>query len=395
MKKIILILAVLLGNAFAQNVRYSVDFPIISSTTSTPYLVAAVPPNSPVLAVCSSPAVLNGSGACINYVTTYTSTGVACPSGAQDTPDPQPSSCQSTGDAWGNIGFWIPAGKYDYTVCVQNTCFGPYTITAGGVNGGFYNLEIGGTGLTSGDTVNFNNATPAAPLNGLNVQFATSTAAGVDSVSGAIVGDGLATDCLLGSGIFGPCSIAGIPVPLIVGPSSPPGISAILWNGPDPFCMFNSLGLDQLCDQSDAATGNSALAWNPNGTVNQRVFTTTFQATPYTVGQVAAFDPAAGNFRVGAPITGCQLNSTFSVGGACAAVWGGGDLSTQIAAAFTVCSSHCEVDVLPGSYTGIASSIKVPAYSSRKSIAHLCPRRHEPSHYLIDYKWFRILFGRW
>jgi hypothetical protein len=339
MKKIILILAVLLGNAVAQNVRYSVDFPIISSTTSTPYLVAAVPPNSPVLAVCSSPAVLNGSGACINYVTTYTSTGVACPSGAQDTPDPQPSSCQSTGDAQGNIGFWIPPGKYDYTVCVQNTCFGPYTITAGGVNGGFYNLEIGGTGLTSGDTVNFNNTTPAAPLNGLNVQFASNTAGGLDSVSAAVVGDGLSTDCLLGIGSFGPCPASAVPVPLIVGPSSPPGISVILWNGPDPFCMFNSLGLDQLCDQSDPATGNSALAWNPNGLVNQRVFTTTFQSTPFTVGQVPAFDPTAGNFRVGAPVTGCQLNSVAYVGGACTSVWGSGDIGANINAAYAALPS--------------------------------------------------------
>ena len=121
--------------AHAQNVRYSAPFPSVSTKTTTPYLVANVPPNSPVMAVCNSPA--NGVP-CTNYATTYTSLGVACTNGAQDTPDPQPSACQSTGDAQGNIGFWAPPGQYDYTVCIQNSinCFGPYTVTLGSTSGG-------------------------------------------------------------------------------------------------------------------------------------------------------------------------------------------------------------------------------------------------------------------
>ena len=112
----------------AQNVRYSVPFPSISSTTVTPYLVANIPPSSPVLAVCNSPA---NQVPCTNYATTYTSSGAACANGSQDTPDPQPSSCQAAGDAQGNIGFWAAPGKYDYTVCIRNStsCFGPYTVT--------------------------------------------------------------------------------------------------------------------------------------------------------------------------------------------------------------------------------------------------------------------------
>lgn len=115
--------------AQAQYVRYSTSIPSISSGSSVPYLIANTPPNSPVLAVCNSPA---NQLPCTNYATTYTSLGVACSNGAQDTPDPQPSSCQSTGDALGNIGFWVKPGTYDYTVCVGSTnCFGPYTITLG------------------------------------------------------------------------------------------------------------------------------------------------------------------------------------------------------------------------------------------------------------------------
>lgn len=112
----------------AQNVRYSVSLPSISSTTTTPYLVANVPPNSLTLSVCNYPA---NQVPCTNYATTYTSLGVACANGSQDTPDPNPSACQGTADAQGNIGFWAAPGKYTWTACVQNstTCYGPYTIT--------------------------------------------------------------------------------------------------------------------------------------------------------------------------------------------------------------------------------------------------------------------------
>jgi hypothetical protein len=115
-------------SASAQNVRYSAPFPSISALTVTPYLVANVPPNSPTIAVCNSPA---NAVPCTNYATTYTSAGVSCANGSQDTPDPQPSACQSTADAQGNIGFWAAPGKYVFTVCIQNSvsCFGPYTIT--------------------------------------------------------------------------------------------------------------------------------------------------------------------------------------------------------------------------------------------------------------------------
>ena len=135
MKKLFLLLAVLglpifAGvSAEAQYVRYDAQFPSVSSSTTTPFLVANVPPNSPVVAVCNSPA---NQVPCTNYATTYTSLGVACPNGAQDTPQPQPSACQSTGDAQGNIGFWVAPGTYDYTVCIGISCFGPYTVTVGG-----------------------------------------------------------------------------------------------------------------------------------------------------------------------------------------------------------------------------------------------------------------------
>jgi hypothetical protein len=112
----------------AQNVRAAIAFPSITSQYTTPFLVANVAPNLPLLAVCNFPA---NNLPCTNYATTYTSAGSACPNGSQDTPDPQPSACQSSGDAQGNLGFWAAPGKYSYTVCIQSTtsCFGPYAIT--------------------------------------------------------------------------------------------------------------------------------------------------------------------------------------------------------------------------------------------------------------------------
>jgi hypothetical protein len=153
--RVLALIVLLAPFALSQNVRFSTSFPSVSSSTAIPYLIANTPPNSPVLAVCNSPA---NQVPCTNYATTFTSTGAACPNGAQNTPDPQPSACQSMGDAQGNIGFWAPAGKYDYTVCIQNSasCFGPYTVTIGGSGGG------GGASPAGVNQINASNNTGSA-----------------------------------------------------------------------------------------------------------------------------------------------------------------------------------------------------------------------------------------
>jgi hypothetical protein len=131
MKRTLLFLLLALAPLSAQNARYSVSLPSITSQYATPFLVANVPPNSLKLSVCNAPANQGPNIPCTNYATTYNSLGVACANGSQDTPDPQPSSCQSTSDAQGNIGFYAAPGTYDWTACVQNTstCYGPYRVT--------------------------------------------------------------------------------------------------------------------------------------------------------------------------------------------------------------------------------------------------------------------------
>ena len=121
------------ASAQTQLVRFGpYELPSVSNLYP-PLLQANIPPNSPVLSVCHSPANNGAAHACTNYATTYTGTGTACPNGAQDTPDPGAgtASCQVTGDAQGNLGWWAPPGEYDFTACVGTTCFGPYTVTAG------------------------------------------------------------------------------------------------------------------------------------------------------------------------------------------------------------------------------------------------------------------------
>ena len=134
----------------AQNVRFGpYELPSVSSLYS-PLLQANLPPNSPVLAVCHSPA---NQVPCTNYATTFQYNGTACPNGAQDTPDPNATTaaCQVTGDAQGNIAWWAPAGQYDFTVCIQTTCL-LYTVTQGSGGGGTGTVTdvATGAGLTGG-----------------------------------------------------------------------------------------------------------------------------------------------------------------------------------------------------------------------------------------------------
>jgi hypothetical protein len=73
-----------------------------------------------------------------------------------------------------------------------------------------YVVEINGTILTSGDTLNFNDSTPAAAANGVNVKWQKSTSAGVDSISAYLLGDGTATHFLNGTGVFSTPSVGSL-----------------------------------------------------------------------------------------------------------------------------------------------------------------------------------------
>ncbi len=98
-------------------------------------------------------------------------------------------------------------------------------------NGGSagYILQVNGATLTAGDTVNFNDTTPAAAANGLNVKWQKSTASTTDSVSAYVPGDGDATHCLNGTMTFGACPVTGGNVlhalPFTIGNPSGPALA--------------------------------------------------------------------------------------------------------------------------------------------------------------------------
>lgn len=65
-----------------------------------------------------------------------------------------------------------------------------------------YVIQINTVTLQPCDTINFNSITPPAPANGVPVVFATSLSGNTDSVSAAIIGDGISTHFLNGIGTF-------------------------------------------------------------------------------------------------------------------------------------------------------------------------------------------------
>jgi hypothetical protein len=181
-------------SAFGQNVRFTAPFPSVSSSAS-PFLVANLPPNSPQIAWCHSPA---NTVPCTNYSQTFQGNGTACPNGAQDTPDPNAltSACQSTGDAQGNVGVWSPAGTYDYTVCIAGTlsCFGPYTVTIGGSGVGGTAITVNGGAFVPSPANLVNGANTTVVQTGSNIAINSSGAlpAAIYAANAhGLVGDGI------------------------------------------------------------------------------------------------------------------------------------------------------------------------------------------------------------
>lgn len=68
-------------------------------------------------------------------------------------------------------------------------------------------IVVNGLDAANVNAQNFNATLPAAPANGINVQWQRAIASNTFSqnISAAIVGDGVATDCLVGTGTFSPC----------------------------------------------------------------------------------------------------------------------------------------------------------------------------------------------
>ena len=116
-------------------VRWDIGYPgapatATSSGSGAPFYSL---PN-PGFALCSYPA---NAVPCTNYATTYTTLAgnVACSTDTQVVLQ-NSSTCQATGDSYGNLGVYVLAGNYQYTLTVGGVSYGPYTLTLGGSGGG-------------------------------------------------------------------------------------------------------------------------------------------------------------------------------------------------------------------------------------------------------------------
>ena len=204
-------LVLLLCATFAQsqNVRWDLGAPGSAGATTTsgsglPFLVA-IP--GVTLNWCNYPAITSGPNTpCTNFANTFPSISSAspCPTNAQIVLQ-NSSTCVPTGDNVGNLGVWTAPGTYSYTLTVNGNTSVPFveTLTLGGGGGGGTSVTVNGTPASS--PANFNNTTPAAPANALNVQWGLSTA----QISAFVQGDGNAAHCLLGTGVFSACPGAG------------------------------------------------------------------------------------------------------------------------------------------------------------------------------------------
>lgn len=259
MKKFLFISVFLLGRMWGQNVRFDAQFPSITTIGSVPYLVANTGTNSPVLAVCSSPA--NGVP-CTNYAQTFTGFGTACSPGAQDTPQPATvSGCQRTGDSQGNIGFWAAAGTYDYTVCVSTICYGPFTVTLGGSSGS----SGSGAFVTASATQGFQALPPSLPY----VIWAADPS-GTCSYPLSILQAGQWMTCNTGTGPMSWSNGTGLQQMFLVRPSVNTPVNGatpqyVPQNGDFEVLppVVTSLGtLSAATQASTLANGNSPITWN-------------------------------------------------------------------------------------------------------------------------------------
>ena len=124
----------------------------------------------------------------------------------------------------------------------------------------------------SGPQVNFITGTsatnPALPTNGYPVTFVGSV--GTDNMIASVVGDGTATDCLIGTGVFAACpgtGGGGMTWPAAAGIANYAGGNA--WG--TSYSSTNTIPANFISTLNQSTTGNAATATNlsTNGTANQ------------------------------------------------------------------------------------------------------------------------------
>jgi hypothetical protein len=154
-KRICILITLFCTPFFGQAVRWDIGYPgapgaATVSASGAPFFAL---PNVQ-LNWCSYPSNSGLNQACTNFATTYTDVtlSTACPTNQQVVLQ-NSSSCQATGDNFGNLGVYTVAGTYVYTLTVGGASYGPYTVTLGGTGGGGGGISVvntpSGSGLTN------------------------------------------------------------------------------------------------------------------------------------------------------------------------------------------------------------------------------------------------------
>ena len=119
-----------------------------------------------------------------------------------------------------------------------------------------YVIQFTGAPVICADILNFNSTTPAAPPNGLNVNWSVTRNGITDNITGAIVGDGQVSDCLSGIGTWVACGGGG-------GGGVPTGVA----NGSN--LVSNGVGANPVYQPTAIVDVRNAVpAITPAGTVN-------------------------------------------------------------------------------------------------------------------------------
>jgi hypothetical protein len=134
MRKLLLLFAFLLAfasSAKAQGFWVSLSF-AQESTVAGQTNVVTLPPN-PIIAFCSAPA---NAVPCTNKAATYTDStlGTLCSTSTQFILNGT-NSCVANLNPQNQGGVWVAAGQYAYTVDIAGNNFGPFFVTAPGING--------------------------------------------------------------------------------------------------------------------------------------------------------------------------------------------------------------------------------------------------------------------
>lgn len=187
----------------------------------------------------------------------------------------------------GNGGFGVTTGALP-EINVNNAWFlAPY-------------LTVAGTALSQ-NQANFNNTTPAAPANGINIQFQNSGT----GITAAIVGDGNAAHALCGNGTFASCVASGsTPLSGLTAATGPNTIS----NGNNPQTWQSSL--------TTASTNFLNLTESLAGTA-----TTAFLLNVATLAGSTVQPAQFGNSLTGAQtLASVVINPTWNTSGAATAL---------------------------------------------------------------------------